>query len=133
LFPQRFELRQPAFAGFAAKRRPAVAVPGVGGQIPAPRPEEISRNGSLFFYCRVINKKVLDELIGWYGTVAIVLAYALVSFGWLSSSTLLYQILNGTGALGMVYISFKKRAYQPGVLNVIWAIIALIAIVNLMI
>ncbi|OIP97154.1 hypothetical protein AUK40_03865 [Candidatus Wirthbacteria bacterium CG2_30_54_11] len=80
-----------------------------------------------------MNRKTTDELIGWYGTIAIVLAYALVSFGWLSASTLVYQVLNGTGALGMVYISFKKKAYQPGVLNIIWAVIALIAIVHLII
>jgi len=79
-----------------------------------------------------MKQKVIDESIGWYGTCAIVLAYALVSFEFLSSSTFLYQILNGTGALGIVYISFKKKAYQPGVLNVIWALIALISIVRLL-
>ncbi|MFH1667647.1 MAG: hypothetical protein ABH884_01315 [Candidatus Komeilibacteria bacterium] len=79
-----------------------------------------------------MKQKIIDEFIGWYGTCAIVLAYALVSFGFLSSSTFLYYILNGTGALGIGYISFKKKAYQPGVLNVIWAIIALVAIIRLL-
>lgn len=79
-----------------------------------------------------MQQKILDETIGWYGTCAIVLAYALVSFNVLSPSTFLYQILNGTGALGIVYISFKKKAYQPGVLNIIWAIIATIAIIRLL-
>ena len=83
-------------------------------------------------YSNIMKQKLIDESIGWYGTCAIVLAYALVSFEVLSSSTFLYQILNGTGALGIVYISFKKKAYQPGVLNVIWAIIALIAIIRLL-
>lgn len=78
-----------------------------------------------------MHKKIIDEIIGWYGTCAIVLAYALVSFGVLPASTFLYQILNGTGALGIVYISFKKKAYQPGVLNVIWAIIATVAIIKI--
>ncbi len=80
-----------------------------------------------------MKKRLIDELIGWYGTFAIVLAYALVSFNILSASSFLYQIMNGTGALGIVYISFKKKAYQPGVLNILWAIIALIAIVRLLI
>jgi len=80
-----------------------------------------------------MNQKIIDETIGWYGTCAIVIAYALVSFNILSPSTFLYQILNGTGAFGIVYISFKKKAYQPGVLNIIWAIIALIAIIRLLI
>ncbi len=80
----------------------------------------------------IMNQKIIDESIGWYGTCAIVLAYALLSFDFLSPSTFLYQILNGTGALGIVYISFKKKAYQPGFLNVIWAVIALIAIIRLL-
>jgi hypothetical protein len=40
--------------------------------------------------------------------------------------------MNAMGALGIVYISFKKKAYQPGVLNILWAIIALTAIVRLL-
>ena len=73
----------------------------------------------------------VDEALGWYGTVAIVFAYAFLSFGLLTPSDLLYQILNGTGALGVVYISLKKKAYQPGVLNIVWAIIATIAIIKI--
>ena len=78
-------------------------------------------------------KQVIDETIGWYGTVAIVGAFAMVSFEVLAPTNLLYQIFNGTGALGIVYISFKKKAYQPGVLNVIWAVIAGISIVRLLV
>lgn len=78
-------------------------------------------------------KKTIDELIGWYGTVAIVLAFALVSFEVIPVTNVWYQVLNGTGALGIVYISFKKKAYQPGVLNVIWAVIAGVAIVRMLI
>ncbi len=78
-----------------------------------------------------MSKKNVDEIIGWYGTTAIVLAYALLSFGFIASDTLIYQILNITGALGIVYISFKKKAYQPGILNIIWVVIAMIAIIKL--
>ena len=74
--------------------------------------------------------QIIEEIIGWYGTIAIVTAFGLVSFEILQPGNLIYQILNGTGALGIVYISFKKKAYQPGVLNIIWAIIAGIAIVK---
>lgn len=80
----------------------------------------------------MMKQKIINEAIGWYGTCAIILAYALTSFGYLSPSTLLYQLLNITGALGIVFISLKKKAYQPGVLNIIWAVIALIAILRLL-
>ena len=80
-----------------------------------------------------MQRNVKDEIIGWYGTVAIVLAYALSSFWVMSSSSLIYQILNATGALGIVYISFKKKAFQPGVLNIIWVVIAVIATINIIV
>lgn len=73
----------------------------------------------------------LIESVGWYGTVAIVLGYALVSFSVVQPTNVWYQLLNGTGALGIVIVSFAKRAYQPGVLNIVWTIIALIAIIRI--
>ncbi|MFA5935455.1 MAG: hypothetical protein WC787_01190 [Patescibacteria group bacterium] len=76
--------------------------------------------------------KSFIEIVGWYGTVAIVLGYALVSFSFLQPTSIHYQLLNATGALGIVTVSFYKKAYQPGVLNIIWAIIALIAVARIL-
>ncbi len=73
------------------------------------------------------------EAIGWYGTVVIVGAFALVSLELLAPTSLWYLILNLTGSLGIVFISFKKKTYQPGVLNIIWALITGVAIIKLMI
>ena len=78
-------------------------------------------------------KNWYDALIGWYGTVTIVLAYFLVSFNVLNSSSLAYQLLNLTGSLGIVYITFKDKSKQAMVLNIIWAIIALVAIFQMLI
>lgn len=75
--------------------------------------------------------KKLIEIFGWYGTAAIVLAYALVSFSFLESNSIIYQLLNLTGALGIVLISLSMHTYQPGVLNIIWTIIAFIAIIKI--
>ncbi len=68
------------------------------------------------------------EIFGWYGAIAIILAYALVSFSLLPATSIWYQLLNVTGALGIVVVSLHKKAYQPGVLNIIWILIALLAI-----
>ncbi len=76
-------------------------------------------------------KKHLIEIVGWYGTAAILLAYALVSFSVISPINLWYQLLNATGAIGIVVVSFAKKAYPPGVLNIVWTIIALIAIARM--
>lgn len=78
-------------------------------------------------------KQKLIEVFGWYGTVAIVGAYALISFSIIQSNSLLYQILNLTGAIGIVVVSLSKKAYQPGVVNIIWTIIALVTILKILI
>ncbi len=77
-------------------------------------------------------QKSLVEWGGWYGAIVIVGAFALSSFSIIKSTDLIYQILNLTGAVGIVLVSFYKKAYQPGVLNIIWAIIAFVAIVKIL-
>ncbi len=76
-------------------------------------------------------RPLLIEALGWYGTFAILGAYALLSFGMVDARNLAYQLLNASGALGIIIVSAKKRAYQPVVLNVVWLLIALIALRHL--
>lgn len=73
-------------------------------------------------------KNLIIEITGWYGTVAIVGAYFLVSFNLIGAENVIYQILNFTGAIGIVLISLYKKAYQPAVLNLIWTVIAIVAL-----
>jgi len=79
------------------------------------------------------NKDLYDELVCWAGMALILIAYALISFGVFNYDSLVYQLMNGIGAIGLVYISFIKKAYPPGVLNIIWALVAIVAIINIII
>jgi len=79
-----------------------------------------------------MKKDFFSEFCGWYGVIAILISYGLLSFGFIDSGDLLYQILNGTGALGIVYDATKDKNYQPVVLNTIWALIALISIIKIL-
>ena len=79
-----------------------------------------------------MNRK-FAEIVGWYGTVAIVGAYALVSFRVVSASGAPYQLLNLTGAIGIIIISALKGVRQSVVLNSFWALIAIIALAQLLI
>ena len=76
-------------------------------------------------------KKRILEIFGWYGTVVIICAYILLSFSVLNSNSILYQVLNLTGAIGIAIHSFYKKDYQPGVLNIIWTLIATIALIQI--
>ena len=78
-----------------------------------------------------MNNKIIEEFIGWYGAIAIISAYALLSFGVKNSDSTIYQMLNATGALVIVFHSFKKRDYQPGVLNIIWTVIAVVSLIKI--
>jgi len=76
-------------------------------------------------------KKRLIEWGGWYGVGVILLAFALSSFSLIKPTDLIYQILNLTGALGISVASLYKQAYQPAILNIIWMLIALIAVAKI--
>jgi|KBSSwiStaDraftv2_1062776.scaffolds.fasta_scaffold511907_2 hypothetical protein len=67
---------------------------------------------------------------GWYGTAAILAAYALSSFGVLQSADRVYQALNLTGALGVAWVCWHKRTWQAFWLEAVWAAIALAALVR---
>jgi hypothetical protein len=81
----------------------------------------------------LLTNKQFAEIIGWYGTIAIVGAYALVSFNAIAADGWIYQVLNLTGAIGIIVISLIKRARQSVVLNLFWAAIAIVALARLII
>lgn len=78
-------------------------------------------------------KKIILEIIGWYGVVAIFMAYLLVSYSVIIPQSYVYQVLNLTGGIGIILVSFHKKNYQPAVLNIIWSVIAISAIIMLLV
>lgn len=76
-------------------------------------------------------KKQLIEWLGWYGVAATIIAYALLSAGLIPAQSLWYQGLNLTGALGVTVETYYRRDYQPFWLNLIWAGIALVALISI--
>lgn len=77
-------------------------------------------------------KAAIIEIVGWYGVCAIIVGYFFVSYSLLSPTSILYQLLNLSGACGIVISSLQKRDYQPAVLNMVWMLIALFAIVKIL-
>lgn len=73
----------------------------------------------------------LTELLGWYGMFALVSAYFLVSFGFISAEGLAFQALNFTGGVTLVVFAISKKATQLAILNAFWALIGVIAIVGI--
>lgn len=71
------------------------------------------------------------EIVGWYGTGAILLAYFLVSFLIIAPTDFIYQLLNLTGAVGIVVVSLSKRDYPPAFLNLVWFFVALTSLIKI--
>lgn len=71
------------------------------------------------------------EAIGWIGAGLILLAYLLLSAGRLQARSIAYQGLNLLGAIAFVINSGWNGAIPSATLNVIWASIALFALVRM--
>lgn len=76
-------------------------------------------------------KRLAAEIAGWYGAVAILAAYVLVTFSAIESSGLAFQLLNLTGAAGIIVIASYKKVAQSIVLNIVWGIVAIVAITQI--
>ena len=72
------------------------------------------------------------NLIGWLGVIGVISAYFLVSFSVIKPDGLIYQALNAIGALCLCVVSYHKMAYQPALSNLIWALIAIAAIIKVL-
>lgn len=77
-------------------------------------------------------KNNLAKYAGWSGMVCILVSFFLISFGIFTASSPLYQILNLLGALGISWNAYVQKALPSVVLNVIYALVAFIALVALL-
>jgi len=70
------------------------------------------------------------SFIGWSGTVVLIGAYALNSFGIISSQGILYPIFNLYAALALGVRVYADRNYANVTLEVFWGIIAVVSLVR---
>jgi hypothetical protein len=75
--------------------------------------------------------KIFIEIIGWIGAVEVIIAYAFNSNGRLKSDSVVFQMLNLTGALFLIVNTWYNESYPSMVINVIWTAIAIGALVRI--
>lgn len=73
---------------------------------------------------------IFFDIIGWVGSGLVVAAYFLLSAKKLKAG-LTYQIMNFLGALFIAIGLFPKNAWFSFALQVVWGIIAIVAIAKL--
>lgn len=84
----------------------------------------------MFFYFMKFSK---IEILGFISTWAILVGYLLIKLEIILPTGLLYQSINLFGSFGIVFVSFKRKAKQPMILNIVWMAVALFAIGRLFI
>ena len=70
------------------------------------------------------------DIIGWIGMVLVLLAYALLSTNRIKNG-LLYQLLNLFAGVFMAIGLYPKNAWFSFTLQVIWSIVAIVAIIKI--
>jgi hypothetical protein len=78
-----------------------------------------------------VTLQIVVEIVGWIGAGLILVAYLLLSAGRLEARSTIYQGLNLFGAIAFVINSGWNGAIPSATLNVIWAAIALFALVRM--
>ena len=71
------------------------------------------------------------EIGGWYGMLAVLAAYFLLSLNLIAKDSPAYLLLNASGSLGIILDAWKQKNYQPALLNLAWFLIAAWGIANL--
>lgn len=73
---------------------------------------------------------MIFDICGWIGMILVLVAYALLSTNKIKNG-ILYQMINLVAAVFMAIGVFPKNAWFSFALQVIWAIIGVVAIIQI--
>lgn len=71
------------------------------------------------------------ESLGWIGVALVLGSYALLSLGIVGGNSAPYHAFVLAGSVLVAAISYKKRVYQPAILNTAFALLAAIALARI--
>ena len=71
---------------------------------------------------------MIIDIIGWSGSVLVVIAYALNMYKKLNSDSLAYYSMNIVGSACLILNTIYHHAIPSAVVNIVWIIIAVIAL-----
>jgi hypothetical protein len=70
------------------------------------------------------------DILGWVGSICLVVAYGLNSYQIIKSDSLLFYSLNIIGGIFLIAYSVNKTAYANTFINIVWVAIAIPAFVK---
>jgi hypothetical protein len=75
--------------------------------------------------------KLLIDIIGWIGSIEVLIAYGLNTYQKIRSDSPLFYFLNLTGGICLIVYTVYKEAFASAFVNIVWVLIAAIAIIKL--
>jgi len=72
--------------------------------------------------------ELIAAVLGWSGTVSLLLAYGLVSAGRLSGKGVAFQLLNVYGSSGLGVAAVEGEVWSAATLNAVWVSIGLVTL-----
>lgn len=76
---------------------------------------------------------IIAEVAGWVGAVSLLAGYLLISNHVITSTDIVYHLLNLMGACGLIVIALTKKLYQSILVNTVWMVVAVAALIGLVI
>ena len=84
-----------------------------------------TNDGIYYIWCII-----MIDIIGWVGSVMVVIAYALNMYKRLASDSREYYLLNIVGSACLIVNTIYHHAIPSAVVNIIWVLIALAALIR---
>ncbi len=78
----------------------------------------------------VIRTQII-EIAGWIGAAFILVAYGLLSLDIIAGDSYVYHLSMLIGSAGLAAITYYRRTFQPFVVNALFSVIAVIALIRL--
>ena len=73
---------------------------------------------------------LLIDILGWIGSLLVVVAYGLNSYQKIKSDSLFFYALNLLGGVFLIVYSVHKAAYANTFVNIVWVVIAIPALIH---
>jgi hypothetical protein len=73
---------------------------------------------------------LLIDILGWLGSLLVVVAYGLNSYQKIKSDSLVFYTLNILGGIFLVIYSVDKAAFANTFVNIVWIAIAIPALIK---
>jgi hypothetical protein len=73
---------------------------------------------------------MIVDILGWIGSIMVVVAYAMNMYKKLSSDSPWYYFLNITGSFLLIINTFYHHAIPSAFVNIVWVLIAVVALLK---